>query len=520
MALHAQTGGMRPQLTDNEIETAELAPGQSELTLSDQDNLVLRLRRGQKRVTKTWWYRYADDGRERKLRLGSYPEMSLIEARYAALAAAKQRRGGDDPLAVRLVEEARAQAEAVAVRLSGAPVTLADLVEQWLVNYAQHQHKDQGQRVRAQFVNHVLPHLGPLHVAHLRPAHVTGLLNRIRQKGKARTCGAVLSTLRQLMQWGVMHEYVQRDITTGIKVKGGKGNVRERHLTDQEIHLLYHQLTYATLSPRWRYAIWLILACGTRVEETLLAERVHVDLAQRTWTLPGENRKWVHGAQNNQTLTIHLSDFALEQMRALLLIGGDRYLFAQERVPGEPEQPVNNKTLTHLIHDRQTDTPQEGRTQYNAELRLPGGPWSTHDLRRTCATQMGELGFRPDVIDKCLAHSIGDRITRTYQHQTLRDEMRAAWDAWGARLAELVRAAAADTSTAKAVLADLEARQAAKLATLRAEARARAKARVKAAQASTAGTPAKKTKVKTKTKAVADQAAVSGRLTKQTEAQA
>lgn len=518
---------MSTSLTDAKVLRARMPPGKKEHYISDRDGLYLRLRAKRDEVSKTWVFRYLQQGVARKMVLGDAKVMSVDEARAAALEAAKQRQSGSDPLAVRHLVQAQARADAVAARLSGTPKTVGDLIEQWLVNYAQHNHSDGGQRARAQAANHVLPHLGQLHLALLRPPHITGLLNNIRSEGKLRTCGAVLSIIRQAVQWAVVHEYLPRDVTLGIKAShyGGNGQIRTRVLSMPEIQQLYHRLTYATLPQRWRHAIWLILACGTRVEETLLAERAHVDLAQRTWVLPGENRKWVRGAHNNQTLTIHLSDFAMEQMRALLQIGGDRYLFAQERVPGEPEQPVNEKTLSHLIADRQTDTPKPGRTQYVAEFQLPGGAWTPHDLRRTCATQMGELGVRPDVIDKCLAHSIGGRVTQTYQHQTLRDEMQAAWDAWGARLAGLVRAAAADTATAKAILADLEARQAAKLASLRVKAQARAKARAKAAQAGTAGTPAKtktktKTKTKVKAKTVADQAAASGRLVRQAEAQA
>ena len=65
---------------------------------------------------------------------------------------------------------------------------------------------------------------------------------------------------------------------------------------------------------------------------------------------------------------------------------------------------------------------------------LDGGRWTPHDLRRTAATVMGELGVRPDVIEKCLNHTDENKIKRTYQRQVMAPERKAAFDALGARL--------------------------------------------------------------------------------------
>jgi integrase len=70
-------------------------------------------------------------------------------------------------------------------------------------------------------------------------------------------------------------------------------------------------------------------------------------------------------------------------------------------------------------------------------LLLPGGKWTPHDLRRTGATLMGNLGIRPGVIEKCLNHTEQNKIQRIYQRQELRPAMREAWEILGNRLAEL-----------------------------------------------------------------------------------
>ena len=75
-----------------------------------------------------------------------------------------------------------------------------------------------------------------------------------------------------------------------------------------------------------------------------------------------------------------------------------------------------------------------GRLKLSAELLLSGGPWRPHDLRRTGATMMGELGVMPSVIERCLNHRERSKVERTYQRQLLITAQREAWKHLGERL--------------------------------------------------------------------------------------
>ncbi|WZB75168.1 tyrosine-type recombinase/integrase [Achromobacter insuavis] len=67
-----------------------------------------------------------------------------------------------------------------------------------------------------------------------------------------------------------------------------------------------------------------------------------------------------------------------------------------------------------------------------------GGHWTQHDLRRTGATIMGELGISSDVIDLCLNHKKAKKTTRTYQRQTMLPQRRDAFDALSDHLTKLL----------------------------------------------------------------------------------
>jgi integrase len=101
---------------------------------------------------------------------------------------------------------------------------------------------------------------------------------------------------------------------------------------------------------------------------------------------------------------------------------------------------VCEKSITKQLISRQTDIPLSNRSKDSQALVLAGGKWTSHDLRRTGATMMGELGIPPDVIEKCLNHTEANKIKRIYQRQKLDAEQRHAWGVLGERLNLLVNA--------------------------------------------------------------------------------
>lgn len=483
------TEGYRPHttahmrtLTDRQVQLSKIPLGKAEQYLSDGGGLYLRLRRNKDGSTAKYWVvRYMLVGLVRKLGLGAYPQISLAEARKLANAANDQIQAGIDPLVAKAKDAAIKHADTVANALGDRPETVEELGAKWLTQYASKKHTDASYST-AVFEHHINPILGQVRLELLRARHVSGLLDAIHATGKSRTCGVVLSTMRQAVQWGMTREYIAGDITAGLKGGewGGKGQMRDRTLNDAEIKLLHHLVESSSLAPRWRHAIWLILSTGTRVEETLLAEVAHVNLVKSEWRIPSESQKKVNGKAKPDDHLVHLSPFALAQMSALIALANDgkgRYIFPNRVKLDGIERPANAKTLTHNVGDRQTDKPKKGRTQQSDELVLPGGRWTPHDLRRTLATQMGELGVNQDAINRCINHIIGDVITQTYQLQELRTQMRSAWNLWGARLEVLISEASAD-GVARQIVMDLARKRFAKQESARTVNRARTRAKL------------------------------------------
>ena len=249
----------------------------------------------------------------------------------------------------------------------------------------------------------------------------------------------------------------------------GTMTMRERVLSAEEIGVLASALPASSLGKRFVCGVWLLLATGVRSGELLgavwadsrpqekklrpLAESGSVklgfvDLDRKIWHLTE--------TKNQRDHTVHLSPFALRQFQILAELGTSDHRSADDLQPwvfpnSERTGPVDVKSLTKQLVDRQRDPTQRlvRRTKATAELVLPGGRWTAHDLRRTCATLMARLGTSGDVIDECLNHMIESRVRRVYVRDRRYGEQARAFDLVGALLESLLTNEAKDPAPAR-----------------------------------------------------------------------
>jgi integrase len=260
-----------------------------------------------------------------------------------------------------------------------------------------------------------------------------------------------LADMKQMFAFALNRDLIARNpLDTVTKRMVGGGDVeRERILSAEELQTLVELLPDAGLNKRTEIALWLILATGCRIGElmgatwnnpkadvdtlkaTAEAEAVKlgfVNLAARTWHITE--------TKNQRDHTIHLSDFAADKFYQLLTIrGAADWCFPNSLESG----PVCVKSFGKQLSDRQrpAERRMKNRTSKTESLILPGGRWTAHDLRRTVASLMAVLGFSGDTIDECLNHKIESRVRRVYvRDRRLQDQARA-FDALGARLAEI-----------------------------------------------------------------------------------
>lgn len=417
-------------LKAKDVENAK--PRTSRYCLNDGNGLQVRVYPD---GTKRFYLRYWIDGKERWMLLhangvDTFPHLSLQEARRLAHAAKASVNDGIDPLAskhaarleakVRQAERVQQAAEKLARQ------TVATLFENWItLDLAKR--KDKGAETRRGFEKDVLPEIGDMPAESVTKAHVMAILDKVLARGSNRMAKRFLSELRQMFGFALDREIIAADPTARIKKDkiGGKAMPRDRHLTDEEVKLLAAALPDAELLKVNEAALWIMLATGCRVGEISRARWQDIDFERGTWVLPTDH------AKNKRRFVIHLSDFAKEQFRRLEeLKSHDEWVFPNRKGTSH----IDLKTISKQVHDRQRITPMKGRSAKVGTLVLPGGPWTPHDLRRTAATMMGNLGVQPYVIERCLNHIEQDKMVRVYQHQKLIQEQATAWRLLGEHL--------------------------------------------------------------------------------------
>jgi integrase len=427
------------KLTDTGLRRMRLTDGKA-LALDGGGLRALVSEAGGRRVAR-FSFRFRLNGSRIDMRLGTWPDKSLAELREQRDKARESVRAGIDPRAAVREEKAaqtrRAAEECAKEAEANARLTVKGMFEKWDRLHLRRAYKDDGAEPRRYFEKDILPLVGSLPAEELTRAHIARVVDTELERGAPRAAALALTYLRQLSRWGHARGYLREDPTTAFQKSSIPTNgPRERTLSDKELLELTQKLPAAGL-PAWaNSAIWLLLATAARSGELLNARWGHVDLDQGEWHVPPQNTK------NGKPHLIHLSRFACTRFEELkLLRQGDWVISGRD-----PEDPADAKALAHLLKDRQRAAALPGRTEplrkrtlkYAQALVLPGGAWTAHDLRRTAATKMQELGVLPAVIEKCLNHTEPRRVVATYQRAEYVPERRDAFLRLGKHLEGLV----------------------------------------------------------------------------------
>lgn len=364
---------------------------------------------------KTWMVDCRLNGRQTKTRLGTWPGMTLAEARTEAGKIRDDAKAGRDPRQVRAQAEAQARETAE---------TFGDVAEAFLDAW-----RPRGVNTKREFKSTVDRHLAPLLGVRKRELHRRHLSDVIRGLESERRKGGPLpgaarkayEAARQIVLWAVAHGLLEADpFSTMIAPK--KGAPRQRALSDREIQLLWPvwDEVGAPFGPLYKF---LLLTAARRNEA-----------AHMTWSElddPDEPREWIIPADRTKNGRAHLVPLS-EPARAVLrgLPRGRSGPFTFSTTDGA--KPISGFTTAR----RRTD-----RLAAAAAARSgvePPAPWKIHDLRRTARTGMSGLDIVRDIGERCLNHHVGSKLDRIYDVHEYKPHKADAFQRWGEHVEALV----------------------------------------------------------------------------------
>jgi integrase len=231
----------------------------------------------------------------------------------------------------------------------------------------------------------------------------------------------LLALVRSIYRWGLRTGRVTSDPTPGIG-NYRKEEERTRWLTDAEIATFWAKLPEAAMSNAMAIALKVELVTGQRSGEVLGMKRSELDLTHAMWVLPAsriEDKE--RRTKNRDEHRVPLSPLAISLINeAMALAPSGEWLF-----------PNPTRTGPMEAHAASVAMLRSKKTLGIDNLRA-------HDLRRTCATGMGNLGITDATIDMVQNHRTGGVGRKHYNHAKYDREKRQALEAWGAHVEEVV----------------------------------------------------------------------------------
>jgi integrase len=384
-------------------------------------------------------WRYKIGGKVRQTPIGTWKESggkSLKEIREIKNQLATDKANGKDPITDKEANRLKKQADQIEAKQTqttriqelaakDARMTVRGLFDLWSRTDLR-KRQDGGSEALRAFERDVFPIIGDVAAADVTKAHIQHIIDTMLARNVKRMTERVFSDLRQLFGFAMDRDHIETDPTARIKKYKIGGSVeRDRVLTEAELIEFFKRLPMSGLVESSQCALTIQLATITRIGEVLGARWEHVDFERRIWSIPD--------TKNGKRHTVHLNDMALRQFEILRQHTGlTEWVFPNSRLNG----PIDLKTVSKQVTDRQRGDgdPMRGRTKQTNALALVGGKWTPHDLRRTGATLMAELGVLPDVIERCLNHTEQAKVKRIYQRAQYEAPMREAWQKLGERL--------------------------------------------------------------------------------------
>lgn len=342
------------------------------------------------------------DGHERPVALGTYPNISLAEARAGAAAAKEARRNGLDPAA----EKQKAK---LALR-KAVGTTFAEVGREWLDRYTANVTKGTADDTLRCCKNVLFKSLGTRPINEITAPEVLMAL----RKEEARGCYVGAQRAKQhaskIFRFGIASGLCERDPAADVTDALAPVPPERHHasLAPKALPAFMKALRGHTAAhPGTLNALRLLMLTAIRVSELTGARWEEFD--DTTWTIPAERMK------ARQAHVVALSRQALSLLEAQRLLSGSNpagLVFPGQR---SARRPLSQHAVLNLVY----------ALGYRDKA-------TSHGMRATFSTAANESGhFRPDVIEAALAHAEPSAVRAAYNRRQLLDERARLMQWWG-----------------------------------------------------------------------------------------
>jgi integrase len=447
---------VRRNLTDRKLNSLKRDPGLEDklghFDTWDTDVHGLGVRTSKTgRRTFVLMARYPGSSNPTRRRLGTYPELTLAEAREKAKCWKQLIEKGIDP---EIAEEVERQAE-LRKRANTFAAVFEDYSRIKLIGPDPNKPRQRTAALVARdFRSIFIPLWGERSITSIAKGDVVRLIEGVRDNGTAATLAAygkgraenkgpapgqarnLLAHLKAFFSWVAARDEYGLAGSPCTYIKGadliGERHPSDRTLDDTELFAFWraaNRMPYP-YGPIYR----LLLLSGLRLNEVADATWGEFDLAKGVWTIPASRMKGKNGKVRPHSVPLTADILAV--LSRLPRFDGGEYLFTITGgknpvwITGRAKDRLDQRMLRTLR------AMARKRGEHPAKVMLPD--WVNHDLRRTLRSRLSELRVSPDVAEAILAH-VKPGIRGVYDRYEHFDEKRHALELWATRLRSITQ---------------------------------------------------------------------------------
>jgi len=333
-----------------------------------------------------WRYRYRFGGKAKMLSLGTYPAVSLAQARLRRDSARAQLAQGIDPSAER-------QAGKQATIEANVPVpTFHWVSEQWMGR--QDVAAVTAAKSRWILESFLYPDLGSRPIGEIVDRDVLDALRKVEATGRLETAKRTKVKAGQVFRYAILEGFIDRDPTSSLRgaLKSPKVKHHAAIVDPVKMGELLRAIDGFTGQFVTLCALKLAPLLFVRPGELRQAEWSEFDLDEAMWRIPAKRMKM------KAAHLVPLSTQAVATLRELHAFSGEgRFLFPGLRTAS---RPMSENTINAALR----------------RLGYSGEEMTGHGFRSMAATRLNEMGWKPDAIERQLAHAESNKVREAYTH--------------------------------------------------------------------------------------------------------
>ena len=400
------------KLTELAIKKAKPNTEAKPYKMADGGGMYLEV---QPNGSKYWRLKYRFGGKEKRLALGVYPDVTLSDARERREQARKLLANGVDPSAVK-----QAQKTAVIALTENSFEVIA---REWFIRHAPNWKENHSSKIIARLEKDVFPWIGATPIANINAPALLAAIRRIEERGALETAHRALACCGQVFRYAVATGRAERDPTGDLR--GALPPVKkEKHfaaITDpKKVGELMRDIEGYSGSYIVKSAFKLSPLLFVRPGELRKMEWTELDLDKAEWIIPADKMKM------GVTHIVPLAKQAVEVLRAIQpLTGRSKYVFHGER---DHDRPMSDNAIRSALR----------------RMGWANDEMTPHGFRAMASTILDNMGYKQEWLERQLAHEEPNKIKAAYKREAWRmylPERTAMMQAWADYLGGLAAGA-------------------------------------------------------------------------------